>query len=199
MLKEFVDQTLGFDVSYAMVYPSGLLWFDLRDPRKVAIFPGAFNPLHEAHRELAWAAHTYLGREVMYELSIENADKGHLGYEACGERLSHFQRDTDVVILTRAPLFLDKARLFPGTTFVVGYDTAERIVNPSYGPVEEILQGIEDLGCSFVVGRRSMNGELKSLRDAHIPDRFIDMFYPIPSFLFPGNPLSSTQIRNGLV
>ncbi len=32
----------------------------------------------------------------------------------------------------QAPLFTDKARLYPRSTFVVGWDTAERLVMPKY-------------------------------------------------------------------
>lgn len=32
----------------------------------------------------------------------------------------------------QAPLFTDKAKLYPGATFVVGYDTGVRLVNPDY-------------------------------------------------------------------
>lgn len=32
----------------------------------------------------------------------------------------------------QAPLFTDKATLFPGATFVVGYDTAVRLVDEKY-------------------------------------------------------------------
>ena len=32
----------------------------------------------------------------------------------------------------QAPLYTLKARLFPGSTFVVGYDTAIRLVMPKY-------------------------------------------------------------------
>jgi hypothetical protein len=34
--------------------------------------------------------------------------------------------------LTQAPLYSDKAKLFPDSTFAIGYDTAERLVAPRY-------------------------------------------------------------------
>ena len=36
------------------------------------------------------------------------------------------------LLLTRLPLFTQKAQLLPGSLFVVGYDTAVRLVLPKY-------------------------------------------------------------------
>ena len=38
------------------------------------------------------------------------------------------------VVVTRAPLFVEKARLLPGCRFAVGFDTAVRLLMPQYYP-----------------------------------------------------------------
>lgn len=55
------------------------------------------------------------------------------------------------VACAQAPLYTLKARLFPGSTFVVGYDTAIRLVMPKYyGGQEGMLLQFAELkhaGC----------------------------------------------------
>ena len=69
-----------------------------------------------------------------FELSISNADKGQLETNVVVQRAKQFDSDgQNRLILTRdAPLFSQKAKLLPNTTFVVGYDTAVRLVDPKY-------------------------------------------------------------------
>src|SRR6185503_4600123 len=73
--------------------------------------------------------------------------------ETVRHRLAQFAWKSPVE-LTRAPTFLDKSRLFPGTTFVVGADTAERLVAPKYYGDDELqmhvaLEEIGNSGASF--------------------------------------------------
>src|SRR5437763_52476 len=44
------------------------------------VFPGAFNPLHEGHRQMAKVAARRLGAAVAFELSITNVDKPPLDF-----------------------------------------------------------------------------------------------------------------------
>lgn len=75
---------------------------------------------------------------------------------------------------TQVPLFTQKATLFPGSTFVVGYDTAIRLVMPKYygGEVPMLLEfeRLKALGCKFVVaGRVDADGSFKTMRDVILP------------------------------
>src|SRR5262249_18559734 len=92
------------------------------------LLPGSFNPLHPGHLELAALR---LGRPAAFELSVVNADKPPLSESEVRRRLRQFARQAPVW-LTRAPTFLEKARLFGGAVFVVGADTAVRIVQPRF-------------------------------------------------------------------
>ena len=51
------------------------------------------------------------------------------------------------IFASTAPTFIEKARLFPGTVFVVGYDTAARILHPRYygNSHEALRQGLDGL------------------------------------------------------
>jgi hypothetical protein len=104
------------------------------------------------------------------------------------------------VELTRAPTFLEKSRLFPRATFVIGADTAERVVAPKYYGHDEdrmhaALEEIAGAGASFLVAVRSdAAGRLLALSDIVVPRRYVDLFTEIPEHRFRLDT-SSTAIR----
>jgi hypothetical protein len=125
------------------------------------LLPGSFNPLHAGHAALLAAACAACGGAPGgYELSVTNADKGALPRAEIERRAAQFGPDAPPLVLTDAPLFVHKAALLPGTTFVVGIDTAVRIVMPKYyaggdeAAMRAVLQAILDAGCSFLVAGR---------------------------------------------
>jgi hypothetical protein len=97
------------------------------------ILSGSFNPIHAGHRELLATAIRMSGQVGYCELSVINADKPPLDYSVITQRASLFSASPSL-ILTRAPRFIDKAALMPGSTFVLGYDTVVRLLNPKYYP-----------------------------------------------------------------
>ena len=66
------------------------------------------------------------GGRVAFEICVSNVDKPRLNYLALQHRISQFDAATPVW-LTDTPTFVEKARAFPGVTFVVGIDTLIRI------------------------------------------------------------------------
>jgi hypothetical protein len=161
------------------------------------LLSGSFNPLHAGHERLAQAAAVVLGMPVLFELPVVNADKPPLSYAEVERRLEQF-RGRHPVVLTRAPLFRDKAALFPGCVFVVGYDTAARLVEPRYYGGEArrdaALAEIRAAGCRFLVAGRAVGGVFRTLSDIAIPERFRDLFIELPESVFRLD-LSSTEIR----
>ncbi|MCS6839391.1 MAG: hypothetical protein NZ699_15285 [Roseiflexus sp.] len=163
----------------------------------VALLSGSFNPLHAGHERLAQAAAALLGAPVAFELPILNADKPPLGYAELERRLDQF-RHRYPVVLSRAPLFVQKAHLFPGCTFVIGYDTAVRIIDPRYYDGEAgrdaALAAIAAQGCSFLVAGRVQDGVFRTLADIDLPSSLRSLFRELPERLFRVD-LSSTAIR----
>jgi hypothetical protein len=163
------------------------------------LLPGSFNPLHEGHRDLEAASAQMTGLPAAFEMTVVNADKPPLTAGEVRRRLGQFTWRAPLW-LTRAPTFAEKAALFPGAVFVVGADTAGRIVQPRfYGDSEErmaeALAAFRDKGCRFLVAcRLDAAGVCRSLDDLPIPPAWRELFTGIPADAFRRD-ISSTQLR----
>lgn len=168
-------------------------------PLPEAILSGSFNPWHAGHQSLGVVATQRLGLEVDFELSITNVDKPELDGSEVARRLSQF-RTHSAIWVTRAPTFVEKARLFPGVVMVVGFDTAQRILDARYyrnDPKlrDAALRFIRDRDCSFLVaGRVNQQGVFLSLDDLDLPDIADGLFSGIDEAEFRLD-MSSTYLR----
>ena len=170
-------------------------------PVRGAVLPGSFNPLHQGHRSLADAASRILGEPATFELSITNVDKPPLAETEIRRRLAQFD-DTESVAVTRTPVFYRKADLFPGCVFVIGWDTATRLVDPRYydGSDAKLVSALEHIrtqGCRFLVAGREHEGAFRTLDDVPVPRGFADLFEAIPESAFRQD-VSSTELRDAL-
>ncbi|HEX6443315.1 MAG TPA: hypothetical protein VF007_14080, partial [Stellaceae bacterium] len=192
-----VDRLLAGEHDRVTVQPDGQII--LSAPRPSVLFPGSFNPMHEGHGLLARIAEEHTQQPVAFELSVTNVDKPPLAGETVRRRLGQFAWKAPVE-LTRAPTFLEKSRLFPGTVFVVGADTAERLFGPKYYGDDEArmqmaLEEIANSGSSFLVAvRLGAAGRLRGLSDIPVPRRYADLFTEIPEHRFRLD-ISSSEIR----
>ncbi len=163
-----------------------------------AVVSGAFHPLHDGHLGLAGAAQRHLGRPVAFELAMANADKPDVDLAEVHRRAAQFAGHGPL-ILTRAALFDEKAALLPDTVFVLGADTAARVLEerfyPSPGGLDASMDALRAAGGRFLVaGRRSAAGFL-TLGDLAVPQRHADLFEALPASAFRAD-VSSTEIRS---
>jgi hypothetical protein len=177
-----------------------------------ALLPGSFSPLHSGHRGLALAAEEALGERPAFEISVVNVDKPPLDPAETERRLAQFEAG-ETVVLTAAETFFKKARLFSGRTFVIGWDTAVRLVAPRYyrseaagrdaagdrtvNPETAMLAALAEMwtaGARFLVAGRREGDEFHTLDDVPVPPGFESIFSSIPEVEFRDD-ISSSELR----
>ena len=107
------------------------------------------------------------------------------------------------LLLTRAPRLVDKAALFPGASFAVGFDTAARLVDAKYyggdaARMTEELLALKLAGTRVLVGGRAdaatgafcgLDADLRP----RLPPELQGLFLALPGF--GRHDVSSTQLR----
>jgi hypothetical protein len=191
-----IDELLSGSIDRVTAQPDGQL---IRAaPSPVVLLPGSFNPVHAGHLSLARVAEEVRQEPLAFEISVTHPDKPTLAEEAVRRRLAQFAWKSPVE-LTRAPTFVEKSRLFPRVTFVVGADTAARVVAPRYYGDEDRMHGaLEEIGSAggnfLVAVRVDAQGRVRALSDIAVPHRYADLFVEIPEHRFRLD-LSSSEIR----
>jgi hypothetical protein len=166
-------------------------------PPAGVILSGSFNPLHAGHEGMLAAAVTLLGVPGAFELAVVNADKGALPADEIARRAAQFA-GRHTLVLSRAPLFVQKAALYPGCAFVLGYDTAERLLAPHYyggdAGLIAALDRIRAAGCRLLVAGRMVGGSFRTAADLALPPGYADLIVAIPEELFRAD-ISSSALR----
>lgn len=176
---------------------AGMVVFGTVPPK--LIMPGSFNPLHRGHELLAQCASEHFSEPVALELSVANVDKPSLPLGELQRRLAPLAVR---VCVTCAPLFVAKARLFPGSTFVIGADTAVRLLQAKYYADGETgmhaaFATIAERGNRFFVGGRVDGaGQFVEVDHLDIPTPFRHLFTGLRESHFRVD-LSSTKLRGG--
>jgi len=194
---DMINRLLAGEHNRVSVQPDGQML--LVAPPPPVLLPGSFNPLHDGHVSLARIAEEVRQNPVAFEISVTNVDKPPLAGDTVRRRITQFAWKSPVE-LTRAPTFLEKSRIFSGTTFVIGADTAERLVAAKYYGDDEVrmhaaLDEIGNAGSSFLVAVRiDGEGRVRRLTDIQVPRRYVDLFDEIPEHRFRSDT-SSSAIR----
>ncbi len=191
-----IEALMAEHIEKAVVHADGSVYAD--ESVSGGILSGSFNPLHKGHEELAQTAERILGEPITYELSIVNADKPPLSEDEVRRRIAQFAGKANIV-LTRIPVFYEKSRVLPKCTFIIGVDTAIRLINPRYygNSSSNMLLALDETrrrDCRFLVAGRAEGNEFRTLSDVRIPSEFSAIFTSIPESAFRSD-ISSTQIR----
>ncbi len=169
------------------------------------IFAGSFDPLHHGHLRMIELAQARLAGSIALEIAVQNVEKAPLDYREIEKRLGSIEKviPGQAVWLTRATRFIDKAQLFPNTTFLVGADTLRRIGEQKYygdnhSILMEILRQITYCGSRFLVFARPWKGGVENLQSLTIPDMLRTLCESVSEEEFCDD-ISSTMIREQLV
>ena len=173
------------------------VWKETVQPTPRGILSGSFNPLHPGHVELRRVAESILQGPVAYELPLVNAEKPPLELDEAVRRVE--QRFDAPLAVSTAPVFLQKARLMPGVAFVVGADTAARVIDPRFyshspGGLPEALAEFRKRNCRFLVAARHHQGTLLTADNIGLPADSADLFQAVPEEVFRLD-VSSSQLR----
>lgn len=161
------------------------------------VFPGSFDPCHRNHVFMAKLASEKLGQPVYFEISLTNVDKPPIDFISLNQRLDSLRAHKSEsfmgdICLTNAPLFLQKAALFPDSTFIIGADTLNRIFDAKYysGSIDTpvILNCFKEKNVHFLVFRR------KSV-ELHVSPEVLEFCEIIPLDEYEDDGISSTEIR----
>ena len=126
------------------------------------ILSGSFNPLHEGHIELLKASSKEFKKNPLFEISIKNVDKSEINFNDLMDRINQF-KSLGKLVVTNSEKFEEKSKIFKESIFVIGYDTALRLVDNKYynDDFRKSLKIIEKNNCSFLVSGRFINKKYK--------------------------------------
>jgi len=192
-----LDYFMTERIPWLLATPTGEMYTASTLP-DISLLSGSFNPLHDGHRHLVEVVQDMTGQPVYFELSLVNAEKKSIEVQESKRRLAQFA-DFAPLLLTKKPLFNQKAMIFPRSNFIIGVDTAMRLLQPrfyNHDPAQMTVafEMIRQAGCHFFVAGRFHNGRFSSWSEVACSPKFADLFIEIPASRFRLD-ISSTQIR----
>ena len=137
------------------------------------ILSGSFNPLHEGHIELLKASSKEFKKDPLFEISIKNVDKSEINFNDLMDRINQF-KSLGKLVVTNSAKFEEKSKIFKESIFVIGFDTALRLVDNKYysDDFRKSLKIIEKNNCSFLVSGRFINKNYKKPNNINLFDIF---------------------------
>ncbi len=194
---DLLTRLIDGDFDLIVVSPQGEM-VPVQKLPDIALLSGAFNPLHQGHLKLAQVAAGILKKEVYFELPLINAGKGSIDPDVARQRVAQFF-NIGSVILTRAPLYSQKAAQFPHSVFVVGADKVEQLFqlkfyNNDPAEMRASFDTLQRSGCRFLVAGRLHHSQYLTLPDLELPVNYSALFEPIPMSEFRVD-ISSTTLR----
>tara|TARA_B100000282_G_scaffold147775_1_gene106364 strand:- start:885 stop:1310 length:426 start_codon:yes stop_codon:yes gene_type:complete len=135
--------------------------------------------------------------QVSFEICIQNADKPPMSYHEIQDTLSQFT-ETENWVLTKAGMFIDKARMFPNCVFIIGADTLVRILDEKFYTSRKDMMNQLDLfnafNNNFLVFGRKIGKKFITLSEVNLPDHIANRFTGFAEDVFRDD-ISSTILR----
>ena len=166
---------------------------------RCCLLAGSFDPVHKGHFGMAEVAvQEICPGGCWFEICVANVDKGELQLESLQNRLKQdFQGNG--LLVSNAATFVEKAELFPATTFAVGADTIQRICQLKYyqesqANFERAVEQIEAQQCDFLVFGRTIDGQYIGKDKLNLPNSIQRLCRFVSEEDFKKD-VSSTEIR----
>ena len=162
---------------------------DSQPSRGRTIYPGAFNPPHAGHFEIAKKTN------AVFSIEAVSPHKGSLGLHELLQR-AKLLKGHEILFTFNQSLYVDKSNHFPGCPLVIGADSFVRMLDPKWGPdpVNLLREMTVNDTRIYVVGRE-VNGKYMSADEAiSLVPESATCYDIVP---VDGRwDLSSTQLRN---
>lgn len=177
---------------------------DIGGRANMLIYSGSFNPQHKGHIQLAkiasevcpddWA----LFKDVYYEISIRNTDKPIATYKSISNRLKNWQGISPVI--TDAPTFVEKCRIFITPIFVVGFDVFKKVNSRLYHRnFEDDMRYLSTNARWIVFPRKKDDGQISTKEDImNCCNVDKETVFIVPMDKYPEEiwHVNSTELRN---
>jgi hypothetical protein len=145
----------------------------------------------------ALAESNHPGMEVVFQMTGTHPVKGQIPHAVLMERTEQLRYRKPVLLMRGGGLYVEKARLLPGFSFLVGVDAALGLLNQKYygdtlAGLLATLSEFDRLGTRFLVVGREINGVYTTLDDVPVPSKYRHLFVPVSGRW----DVSSTELRN---
>jgi hypothetical protein len=127
---------------------------------KRPLFPGAFNPVHKGHEEMADLITQSGHGEPVFTVCASAPNKLPVSVQDMLERAKGM-RHRSALFTDGDPMYIDKARRFPGRGLVIGADAFARLFEPKWGlDTTAVLTEMQHLGTTLLVFDRPVDGQI---------------------------------------
>lgn len=172
--------------------------------KHMALMPGAYNPPHEGHFGTAQNVMDQYGRTVVFEVTAEPPHKEALSVQALLQRAKNLQ-GYDRYFTRKEPMYLDKARRFPGVPIVLGADAMVRMLDPKWGvDLMSMFKEFRKLDTKLLIAGRTIGDKFVTCEDVSRDFRKADChswgYAQSVMLQIDGRfDISSTELRNKLL
>jgi nicotinic acid mononucleotide adenylyltransferase len=177
---------------------TGKRFANIPESKHWALMPGAYNPPHEGHFGTANNVSEDYHRNVIFEVTAQPPHKDALSVQALLQRAKVLQGHNRI-FTKKNPLYLDKARAYPGIPLVMGADAMVRLLDPKWGvDILASFKEFKELKTELYIAGRTMGSKFvtwQDIKEMLTPEQsqlFVEIARPISGHW----DISSTEIRN---